>query len=45
MKGRYDQQTFLRDLLEESEQARALRDDIQSKPEDASRDSRMALGS
>lgn len=44
VKGRYDQQTFLRDLLEESEQARALRDDIQSKPEDASRDSRMALG-
>lgn len=44
VKGRYDEQVFLRDLLEESEQARALRDDIKAKPEDASRDSRMALG-
>ncbi|KUI36148.1 gas vesicle protein GvpFL [Mycobacterium sp. IS-1496] len=44
VKGRYDEQTFLRDLLEESEQARMLRDDIRAKPEEASRDSRMALG-
>lgn len=44
VKGRYDESTFLRDLLEESDQARALRDDIKAKPEDASRDSRMALG-
>jgi hypothetical protein len=44
IKGRYDQKKFLSKLLEENEQARALRDDIRGKPEDASRDSRMALG-
>ncbi|KUI33835.1 GvpL/GvpF family gas vesicle protein [Mycobacterium sp. GA-2829] len=44
VKGRYDEDTFLRDLLEESDQARALRDDIKAKPEEATRDSRMALG-
>lgn len=44
VKGRYNEDTFLRDLLEESDQARALRDDIKAKPEEATRDSRMALG-
>ena len=44
IRGRYDQKKFLSDLLDESDQARALRDDIQAKPEDASRNSRIALG-
>lgn len=44
IKGRYDQKKFLIGLLEENDQARALRDDIQAKPEEAARNSRMALG-
>jgi len=44
IKGRYDQKEFLIGLLEENDQARALRDDIQAKPEEAARNSRMALG-
>jgi hypothetical protein len=44
IKGRYDEQTILAEVLSESEQAQALREDIRNKPEDASRDSRMALG-
>lgn len=44
VKGRYDEQSFLHDLLVESEQARLLHDDIRAKPEEAARDSRLALG-
>ena len=44
VKGRYEQKQFLADLLDENDQARALRDDIRAKPEDASRNSRIALG-
>ena len=44
IKGRYDQKRFLSDMLDENEQARALRDDIQAKPEEAARNSRIALG-
>jgi hypothetical protein len=44
IKGRYDQKRFLNDLLEENDQARALREDIQAKPEEAARNSRIALG-
>ncbi|MGZ4524952.1 MAG: GvpL/GvpF family gas vesicle protein [Mycobacterium sp.] len=44
VKGRYDEQAFLTRLLSENEQARQLSEDIRSMPEDASRNSRMALG-
>lgn len=44
VKGRFVEQGFLGELLSENEQARALRDDIRDKPEEASRNSRMALG-
>jgi hypothetical protein len=44
IKGRYDQKRFLSDLLDENDQARALREDIQGKPEEAARNSRIALG-
>lgn len=44
VKGRFVEQRFLAELLSENEQARVLRDDIANKPEEASRNSRMALG-
>lgn len=44
VRGRYDEQLFLRDLLTGSDQARALQGDMRSKPEEVSRNSRMALG-
>jgi hypothetical protein len=44
IKGRYNEQEFLREVLSGNDQARALREDIRTKPEEASRDSRMALG-
>jgi Gas vesicle synthesis protein GvpL/GvpF len=44
VKGRYDQDAFLRRLLSENEEARRLSDDIRNTPEDASRNSRIALG-
>jgi hypothetical protein len=44
VKGRYNENAILGEVLSENEQAQALRDDIRSKPEDASRDSQMALG-
>ena len=44
VKGRYQEEAFLSDLLSENDQARKLRDDIQAKPEEAARNSRMALG-
>lgn len=44
VKGRYDQDAFLRTVLSENEQAQALRDDIRGKSEELGRNSRMALG-
>jgi hypothetical protein len=44
IKGRYDEKALLRDVLSESRQARALLEDIRSRTEEASRDSRIALG-
>lgn len=44
VKGRYSEEAILSEVLSESEQARSLREDIRSKSEDASRDSRIALG-
>jgi len=44
IKGRFDEEGFLSQLLSENEDAARLRDDIRSKPGDASRNSRMALG-
>ncbi|SRR5689334_11931128 len=44
VKGRYNEKAILSEVLSENAQAQALRDDIRSKPEDASRDSQMALG-
>jgi hypothetical protein len=44
IRGRYDDSKFLTDLLDENAEARALRDDIKSKSEDAGRNSRIALG-
>ncbi len=44
VKGRYDEEAFLTELLSENEQARQLSEDIRNTPEDASRNSRIALG-
>ena len=44
VKGRYDEQAFLARLLSENDEARQLADDIRGKSEDASRNSRIALG-
>jgi hypothetical protein len=44
IKGRYNEEAFLSRLLSENDQARQLRDDIQNKPKDASRNSQIALG-
>ena len=44
IKGRYQEKPFLTKLLRDNDQARQLRDDIVSKPEEAARNSRMALG-
>jgi hypothetical protein len=44
IKGRYDEQEFLSQLLSESKEAQQLRDDIQNTPKEASRNSQMALG-
>ena len=44
IKGRYDEQAILSEVLSESEQARELREDIRAKSEDAARNSRIALG-
>jgi Gas vesicle synthesis protein GvpL/GvpF len=44
IKGRYDEEAFLTQLLSESRQARQLSAEIRDKPEDASRNSRIALG-
>ncbi|WP_063052232.1 GvpL/GvpF family gas vesicle protein [Nocardia arthritidis] len=44
VKGRYVEDTILRELLEENAEAARLRDEIRDKPEDATRNSRIALG-
>lgn len=44
VKGRYQEDAFLANLLSVNEQARQLRDEIRDLPEDASRNSRIALG-
>lgn len=44
VKGRYNEKAILGEVLSENTQAQALREDIRNKPEDASRDSQMALG-
>jgi Gas vesicle synthesis protein GvpL/GvpF len=44
IKGRYDEQAILSEVLSESEEARELREDIRAKSEDAGRNSRIALG-
>jgi hypothetical protein len=44
VKGRYVEEAILSEVLSESEQGRALREDIRGKSEDASRESRIALG-
>jgi hypothetical protein len=44
VKGRYDEQTILREVISESADAKRLSDGIAGVPEAASRDARMALG-
>ncbi|WP_156689892.1 GvpL/GvpF family gas vesicle protein [Mycobacterium sp. Marseille-P9652] len=44
IKGRYDEDAFLTRFLSESEEARQLSEEIRDTPEDASRNSRIALG-
>jgi hypothetical protein len=44
VKGRYDDEAFLTQLLSENQQARQLSDDIRNTSEDVSRNSRIALG-
>ncbi|GFG53261.1 gas vesicle protein GvpFL [Mycolicibacterium agri] len=44
IKGRYNEKEFLSQLLSQDRQAAQLRDDIQNKPKDASRNSQIALG-
>ncbi|ONM47079.1 GvpL/GvpF family gas vesicle protein [Nocardia donostiensis] len=44
IKGRYVEEQILRELLDANPQAGRLREEIRDKPEDATRDARMALG-
>jgi hypothetical protein len=44
VKGRYNDEAILSEVLSESDQAQQLREDIRGKSEDASRNSRIALG-
>jgi hypothetical protein len=44
VKGRYDEDTILREVISESAQAQRLREQMAGMSEDAARDSRMALG-
>ncbi|MET9286926.1 GvpL/GvpF family gas vesicle protein [Nocardia beijingensis] len=44
VRGRYVENTILRELLEENAEASRLRDEIRDKPEDATRNERIALG-
>jgi len=44
VKGRYQDEAILSEVLSESDQAQQLREDIRGKSEDAARNSRIALG-
>jgi hypothetical protein len=44
VKGRYDEEAFLAELLSENDKARQLAEEIRNTPEEASRNSRIALG-
>ncbi|MGQ4599219.1 GvpL/GvpF family gas vesicle protein [Nocardia sp. R6R-6] len=44
VKGRYVEGTILREVLDENAEAAQLRDEIRDKPEDATRNARIALG-
>ncbi|MGO4618180.1 GvpL/GvpF family gas vesicle protein [Nocardia sp. 2YAB30] len=44
IKGRYVEKTILSELVNENSEAARLREEIRDKPEDATRDARMALG-
>ncbi|WP_051021182.1 GvpL/GvpF family gas vesicle protein [Nocardia araoensis] len=44
IRGRYVENTILRELLDENDEAARLRDEIRDKPEDATRNERIALG-
>ncbi|MEU2030562.1 GvpL/GvpF family gas vesicle protein [Nocardia amamiensis] len=44
VKGRYVEGTILREVLDENAEAARLRDEIRDKPEDATRNERIALG-
>ncbi|SEB69068.1 GvpL/GvpF family gas vesicle protein [Rhodococcus koreensis] len=44
VKGRYVEKAILREILDEDDQASALREEIRDKSEDAGRQARMALG-
>ncbi|MFE5288733.1 GvpL/GvpF family gas vesicle protein [Nocardia sp. NPDC056611] len=44
IRGRYIEDVILRELLDESADAAQLKDEIRDKPEDATRDARIALG-
>ncbi|WUD64511.1 GvpL/GvpF family gas vesicle protein [Nocardia sp. NBC_00508] len=44
IKGRYVEGTVLREVLDENAEAAQLRDEIRDKPEDATRNARIALG-
>lgn len=44
IKGRYESNTILTDILRHNEQAAQLREEIKGKPEDATRNERIALG-
>ncbi|MFI9409977.1 GvpL/GvpF family gas vesicle protein [Nocardia gamkensis] len=44
VRGRYVENTILRELLDENAEAARLREEIRDKPEDATRNARIALG-
>ncbi|GGN68726.1 GvpL/GvpF family gas vesicle protein [Nocardia rhizosphaerihabitans] len=44
IRGRYIEDTILRELLDENAEAARLREEIRDKPEDATRNARIALG-
>ncbi|MDF3313900.1 GvpL/GvpF family gas vesicle protein, partial [Rhodococcus sp. T2V] len=44
VKGRYVQETILREIVDESPKATSLLEEIRDQPEELTRDARMALG-
>ncbi|MBO0706653.1 MAG: GvpL/GvpF family gas vesicle protein, partial [Candidatus Dormibacteraeota bacterium] len=44
VKGRYDEQTVLREVISQNEEAAGLREEIKDTDEDATRDQRIRLG-